>query len=394
MKTKPTPVTLAMKNPELARSLEDLVRSFPGFVPVAVNGVTPEGLLIYEIGKDDEKDLSKLLRMLGEKPAEEVAITAADPKPDLLIRAMRAGIKDFLPQPIQSEDVSQALRRYKLYVANAAKVRPMKLGNVVTLVGSKGGIGTSSLAVNLAYELNGASSRSASLIDMRNPLGDIPLFLDLEYSYTWGEVARNLNRLDATFLKGIMSVHSSGLSVLPSPGAGHEDVVMNREVIEGLFNVLKEAFTHTVVDADSGFDDVTLKVLDMSDVVLLVLVLSLPCLANAKKLMETYRRIDVTLGDKIKLVINRHLSGSDISVSEAEEIMGQEILWQIPNDYQTTLSAINQGAALAEVAPKSPVTRAIGGLARHLAKVPKVPEAKKGTFLNKVFRKTQPAAQA
>jgi pilus assembly protein CpaE len=118
-----------------------------------------------------------------------------------------------------------------------------------------------------------------------------------------------------------------------------------------------------VIDVGQSLDSTSLKILEMSDTLLLVATLSLPCLTNVKRLLWTFRKLGYPQDASVKIVINRHQKNSVISVKEAEESLKKEFFWLIPNDFSTTMSAINQGKILSSVARGSEITESFRKLA-------------------------------
>lgn len=385
------PVVLAIEDPQAKAELERRFRDLPGFELCRDVADAPTGLQVLGIGADAEKDMQRALMRLGAGLPGEIFLTGKDPDPGLLLRAMRAGIKEYLVQPVTDGDFASAIERFRKRQGCRNPDTTTK-GKLVMVTGAKGGIGVTTVATNLAFELGRLEPGTTALLDLGRPMGEVPIFLDLEYRYTWADVAENIARLDATYLESAMTRHASGLWVLPSPGVldegGLEPAVLRRLLAE-----LRNRFGRVVIDDNGSLDDASLEALEAADVVLLVMALSLPCLARVKQILETLRTMRPLVCRKIQLVANRHLSASEIGVAEAEEILQQKIFWLVPNDYAATLSAINQGKPLAEAEPKSPATRAIAALAQELTqrKLPK--KEKAGLSLWKKLR-NRPAQTA
>jgi pilus assembly protein CpaE len=145
-------------------------------------------------------------------------------------------------------------------------------------------------------------------------------------------------------------------------------------------------FDYIVIDGGQALDDISLKILEMSDTVLLVAILSLPCLTNVKRLLWIFQKLGYPKQEMIKVVINRHhKKKSVISSKEAEESVNQKIFWFVPNDYPTTMSAINQGKTLSSVAPGAEVSKNVRELASRLLEKGEK-EKGKGRFWSEVFR--------
>ncbi|MGE4292477.1 MAG: CpaE family protein [Desulfovibrio sp.] len=328
----------------------------------------PSEILIYEVDPHSEQDVARLGGILAGQTQGEIFLTCAEPSPEFLIRAMRAGIHEFLPLPVPPQELARSLARYVARRRGAEPAPVCGEGKVTLVAGVKAGTGATTLAVNLACALQARGERTV-LLDLRRPLGETPLFLDLEYAYTWGEAAQNLERLDPTYLDSLLARHSSGLSVLASPGGATTAPGQGAHLGETAFRIISElrkGFDHVVVDSDAGLDGYGLRDADAADQIWLVMNPSLPCLAHAKRVLEDLRQ-GGDLEGKVRIVASRQLKNSDIGTQDMEEILQKRIHASLPDDYAAVLAAMNQGRALAETAPKSPLTRAVERLARDLA---------------------------
>jgi len=121
-----------------------------------------------------------------------------------------------------------------------------------------------------------------------------------------------------------------------------------------------------IIDGGHSLGRITSKTLEMSDRVLLISIMSLPCLSNTKKLLESFRTLGYPRKEKIKIVVNRYEKNSEISLKDAEESIHSDIFWTLPNSYKTTMAAINQGKPLSDVAPNSSITKSVKRLADTL----------------------------
>ncbi len=234
----------------------------------------------------------------------------------------------------------------------------IKHGTIINVISSKGGVGTTTIAVNLAVSLAAEKNNpSVALIDMNLLFGDIPLFLEIEPKYNWSEITKNISRLDDNFLKNILSVDASGVCVLPSPSYLSDPNVETIEFLSHLIMLMQRMFDFIIIDGGQPWDDISLAILEMSDIALLVSILTPPCILNTKKLLKSFRDLGFPLDENIKMVVNRYLKKSHISLADAEASFEKDIFWNIPNDYQTTINAINEGKALAQSAPGEAITK-------------------------------------
>jgi len=360
-------IRLEVRNQQVKKDLEEIISSIKEAL-LEKSASASCDILILEIGEDLKKEVQLIQAILTSGTALEVFLTSSRIEPDLLIQALRTGAKEFFSQPIKKEEVREALLKFK---ERKESIKPRKdkkrSGKIIDVIGSKGGIGTTTIAVNLATDLKKSQgSPSVALIDMNLIFGEIPIFLNVDSAFNWGEVARNVSRLDATYLMSILSKHSSGVYVLPSPTGLDGVNVATPEIIEKILLEMQEVFDFIIVDGGQSLDDVSLKILEMSDNVLLVAILSLPCLTNVKRLLWTFRKLGHPPEENTKIVMSRYHKKSVISLKEAEESLNKKIFWVVPNDYLTTMTAINRGKTLSSVAPKEEITQNLTELASSL----------------------------
>src|SRR6185437_14090002 len=208
-------------------------------------------------------------------------------------------------------------------------------------------------------------------------LGDADVFLDTIPDYSLVDVAQNVSRLDFTLLKRSLTKHSSGLFLLPRPVQMEDMALITVDDLQRVIGLLKATFTHLVLDLSKGYSPLDLMALQMSNHALLVTQLDLPCLRNVVRLLMSFGEMK-DMADKVKIVCNRvGLDVGNIGLKKAQDTIGREIYWQLPNDYRTMVEVRNNGVPLIEQAPKAAITQAIIGLSQALGGTPKTetPEA-------------------
>jgi len=204
------------------------------------------------------------------------------------------------------------------------------------------------------------------LLDLDLALGDVDVFLDTIPEYTLADVAQNIERLDLTLLKKSLTVHSSGIHLLPRPIQLEDSRLITPDNLQRVIGLLKTSFTHMVIDTSKGFSSLDIMAMQMSDHILMVTQLDLPCLRNVVRMMMTFDE-DPDLREKVKVVVNRQGQESgQISYKKAQETIGREIFWQIPNDYRVMAEVRNNGVSLLDHAPKAGITHSLGQLADTL----------------------------
>jgi pilus assembly protein CpaE len=358
---------LDIKNPSVKTKLEEIIQATEGLQVLGSRDPSQADLVIVELGRDMDRDLQSLQAEIEQGASHELFVTCENIDRGVVAKAIRAGAKEYLAQPLDESEVKQALERCIKRRTDYKEKLPAKFGQVVHVIGSKGGVGTTTIAVNLAVSLaEGTDLVSVALVDMNTVFGEIPLFMDIEPEHHWGEAAKNMHRLDSSFLMNILVKHDSGVYVLPSPSHLDFDKAATGEVIPQLLGFMTKVFDFVVIDGGNTLGDPSLSALQMADQVFLVCNQCLPGLANANKLMKSFQQIGYPEKARVKVIVNRYKASAGISAKNAEEGIGQPVFWTIPSDSESTMAAINEGKVLSQIVRRSSVTKAIRGLAGTL----------------------------
>ncbi|HZZ71919.1 MAG TPA: pilus assembly protein CpaE [Pirellulales bacterium] len=320
---------------------------------------------IVAMDQDPDKALALVESLSQSAPDCHILVLSSSTDGNLILRAMRAGAKEFLSQPIKVEDLVGALERLseRRFGRGDSKARG---STVIAVAGATGGVGTTSVAVNLGCILAADPKRTVALVDLDLALGDADVFLDTIPDYTLVDVAQNVTRLDFSLLKRSLTKHSSGLYLLPRPVQLGDAAHIKPEDLQRVMGLLKATFSHLIVDLSKGFTPNDMVALEMAAEILLVTQLDLPCLRNVVRLMMSFSETE-GLKDKVKVIVNRAgLDAGQISLKKAQETVGREIFWQLPNDYRVMVEVRNNGVPLIEQAPKAAITNSLRQLADAL----------------------------
>jgi len=319
---------------------------------------TKPEIALIAMDSDSEKAIQLVSEIATKAPDCTLLVSSGSTDGRLILESMRAGAKEFLTEPLKSEDLAAALQRVNRVKSQGNETTHQGC-RVISVAGATGGVGTSSIAVNLACSLATDKSNSVVLVDLDIALGDADVFLDTIPEYTLADVAQNVARLDLTLLKKSLTKHSSGLHLLPRPVQLEDARLITPDSLQRVIGLLKTSFTHVVIDTSKSYSDLDMQAFHLSDDSLMVTQLDLPCLRNVVRLMMTFDE-DPALRDKIKIIVNRvGQESGQISLKKAQETIGRDIFWQIPNDYRVMVEVRNNGVPLIQHAPKAGITSSI-----------------------------------
>lgn len=327
-------------------------------------------LVVISLDGDQSKALQLIGQLTTEFPALPILAVSGRGDGQSILQALRSGAKEFLTAPVVLEELLQALQRLRQNratdVVGGTNGTTSTTSMVISVIGSKGGIGCTSLAVNLGCSLASDAANNVALVDLDLALGDCDVALDLMPDYTLADVAMNIDRLDMQFLRRSLSKHSSGLSLLPHPVQMEDIGLIHEDHLQRVIGLLRASYNVLIFDVSKRFTPMDLTALRMSDAVLLVAQLDLTCLRNVVRMLHTFGA-EEGLQEKIKTVINRSgMDDCEITLKKAEETVGQQIYWQIPNDFKAVQGARNAGLPLLQHAPRSKAQQSIMGLANAL----------------------------
>jgi pilus assembly protein CpaE len=312
-----------------------------------------------------ERSLEKLKLVLGRFPQINIFAVCNDKSSDTILKVMRAGATEYLLKPVAELDLASALQKLgRLWLVRPAP--EAETGRVFTVFSPKGGVGVTTLSINIATHIHQTTRKPTIIVDLDLYAGDVTTFLNLKPSYTISDVTSNITRLDRNFLQGVITKHESGVHVLAEPQKVEEGASISGDDIRKVLSLLKTMFSYIIIDTESSFHSSTMTAMEMSDMILLVFVMSLPGIKDVQRYLSYLETIGIQ--DKIRLVVNRYLKKGDIKIEDAEKVLKRPIFWSIPNDYETGVNCLNKGQPVTLCNPKSQLNLAIKDLATKLAR--------------------------
>lgn len=345
----------------------------------AVNQSQPD-ILILDATCDSQTELAGLERITLRHPGMAVILLCPAQSPEFLIEVMRIGVREVLSPPVTKQALQAAVDRVQ---HRAVLMRPpARKGKVLAFIACKGGSGATFLAANLGYALAAAHGRKVALFDLNLQFGDASLFVsDRTPDNTIADVAKNIQRLDASFLASSMVQVLPDFGVLAAPESPERAAEVRPDHIEALISLAAAHYDFVILDMGRTLDAVSVKALDHADVIFPVLQETLPFIRDAKRLLATFQSLGYGK-DKIHLIVNRYEKGGDIRLEDVEHTLGMKVFRTVPNSFDAVSASVNQGVPVMKIAGHDPVTKTLVRWGHDLAAGP-VP--KKGGWLAHLF---------
>jgi pilus assembly protein CpaE len=343
--------------------------------------------VIIELSSQPEQSLALISRINDGCPSMVIISASRSASPDLILRSLRAGAREFLRLPIIGEELTTVLDRTAEFCAEQNR-GTRKRGRTAAVFSNKGGCGTSFIATNVAA----AAAGPTALVDLNLQSGNLDLFLGMDSKFSIVDLIRNRARLDAALLKSYLAPHSARLALLPAPHeAGAADDIEPEQVFDAL-EALRERYDYVVMDLPHTFDSITLAALDQADDILLVLTLDIPSIRSAQRALAIFDKLGYPR-QKVHIIVNRMTKQVDLDLQKVERVLGERVAGVVQNDFRMVVNSINLGTPLVEAQPSSAIAADIRRIIPKIFSTPEAaePEPRKG-LLGSLFRRPSAAA--
>lgn len=322
-------------------------------------------IAIVDINLDPERAFNVAEQVKLRLANVHLVMTSPTGAPDTILRAMRAGAQEFLPQPFNWSEVLKSLdsisKRVDLHTAKS-----VERGHIIAASSNKGGVGSTTAATNIAACLV-AQNKSVCLVDLVLQFGSVTSFLNIDTSYTILDLVKNLKRIDPLFLDGSLVKHASGIRVLAEPFYAEDARRITPADIDEILDVLAQSFDFVVVDTPKEFDDMLALVLDKANLILFITEMDVPSLKSAHRALELFERMGI-YDKKIRLILNRYVKSKLMTLESVERALGVKVFWTLPNNYPVAIAAVNQGLSIQECDPRSDIAKSYAGLTDEVLK--------------------------
>lgn len=381
--TKELTVIFDISNPSRAKAFLEHTNALPG-VKSLQGGISPdtrEGLDIVVI--DDEQSsmelFGKIKSLKSNFPQASIFVISENKDPQQIIEAMKAGASEYLVEPVEEKALHNAIEEVRAKMANSGKLAQ---GSVYSFISSKGGVGTTTLAVNVAASFADGKKKAVALLDMCFQSGDASVLLDIVPQTTITDICESIHRLDVSFLRGAMTSHNTGLSFLAAPQNPEDSEDITSAHVSSILDLSKRLFDYVVLDcASMHINETTMEAFKRSDKVFVVTDMSVPSIRNTVRICKLIQKLGIDL-NKVEIIINRFIKGGALSLKEIEKNFGKPAYWLIPNDFSEVVSSINRGIPLVKLQPGAPFSKNIQTLTKKLLNQLEEPEFRgiRGTF--------------
>ncbi len=330
-------------------------------------------VVLMDINMPDSDGIAASQTITKNVPGTQIIIMSVQSEADYLRRAMLAGARDFLMKPFSGDELVEAVRRIhetrpelpqaiipsKLDGDPGASRKAGRLGKVVSVFSPKGGLGCTTVAVNVATVLAGEGYKTL-LIDGSLQFGDVALMLNMKSTMSIVDLIENLSDLDADLVSSVLLEHETNLKVLLAPPRPEMAELATVEGVKALLKTLRALFDYIIIDTSSGLDDVNLAWLDSADRIILLARQNLPSIKNVSRFFDLSEVLDYEQ-DKVLLIVNHASKKSRITVKDIEEKLNWSVSVVIPEDDAAHLAA-DLGEPLVSQAwrrRRRPITRAL-----------------------------------
>ena len=307
----------------------------------------------------------------------DAAIVATGPihSAEFVIQVMRAGALEYLRRPVEADDLSAALAKVGRTRRGAAP--ETRASSITAVFSPTGGVGVTTLAISLGMALAESSVKKVLLLELDTRPSDVMTFLDIRPPYSVADAIHNIDRMDESFIQGVVVKYDNGLFVLTAPH-GVEPGPFDGERVQMMLDIFRSHFDHIVIDCRHDYDAGTLAALDAADIVLLLAAPNVGSIRSVASALAAFRQTGLEIS-KVRAVISRERTGVDVDAKHVKETLGLPLFWATPNDYASTVAAINHGRPLMSAAPRSKLMANVRGLAEKLSTMgkPSAPDSKR-----------------
>ena len=301
-------------------------------------------VVFLDLARDSENYFSFGSQLRRIRPSIKLVAcsSSAAPSQQLLLEAMRSGVQDFLTKPVSLAPLKEILLRF---MQEPETRNRESLEKVVVVMGSKGGVGTTTVAVNLGVQLASHTQKRVVLLDFARPLGNVHLLLDLHAKFGIRDAVESLDRLDSHFFSGLLTHHKTKLEILSGAMQAEEWQSIAVPPLERIVNVAQSNFDIVLVDFGSQFSSEWSQVLRTARMILLVAETNVPALWTLERRLLALKGFGID-PERARVIINRWHKGDDETLKSIQKNISRPVFACLPNDFRKASEAANLGTPI------------------------------------------------
>lgn len=322
-------------------------------------------LAVLGIGRTQESSVELVAGVREGLPSCGIIVLSDRDTPEVILACMRAGAQEFLTVPLSFPELDRAVDRLRK-LRTQLSAPPPRRGRVVAVMPAKGGVGATSVAVNLALALTVHSRRRVALVDLNQQGGDATFMLNADGPPSLASVLPG-RELTEELVRDVLASHRTGLRLLTVFDRPEESRSLRKDQVPELYGVLSTLFEDVVVDVGRHVDGRVRELFDLADEIFLVSGLDAGTVHSTRRSLELLKRLEVD-PSRIRLVVNRHQDGK-ISNEDLQTAVGAGVFWSLPNDYRPMSSALDAREPVVLDSPGSRLARSYRTFAATLVEM-------------------------
>ncbi len=345
----------------------------------AIRAQAPEVILL---DMEDAPDLALrfALFLIDQNPSLVFIAVGPVLTSDQLLAAMRAGVTEYLPKPVDPDDLRGAAARAAQKLRKPSSDQQRQAGKILAFFSPKGGGGSTTLATNLAIVVHRTTQKRTLLVDLDLEMGESALVLGVQPRFNFVDFVENFRRMDAGLLASYIERHESGVHLLSAPFQPEKAEAVTAEQIRRILAFLRQHYDYIIVDTPRSFAPPILAVFEAADQVYIVSTVDLPSLRNIQRGFPLLKRVLTGGPDQVRLVLNRYDPGDSISPADVERSLGLKVFWKVSNDYDAVMGSVNSGKPIVLNGGRSSYTKDVRGLAAVVTGVSSAGKGSRGAL--------------
>jgi pilus assembly protein CpaE len=346
---------------------------------ISMSGELKPDIVLMDINMPGIDGITASEAITQQVPFTQIIMMSVQGEADYLRRSMLAGAREFLIKPFSSDELISSIRRVYELGASRRQAMPAasppsprleerprdELGKIVAVFSPKGGVGCSTLAINLAIALHRAAGKPVAVVDGSLQFGDVAVLLNLQANRSLADLAPHIDELDHDLLNHVVLEHESGIKALLAPPRPEMADLIAPGVLNTILDELRNLYAYIIVDTPNTLADATLTILDTADRVVLITTPDIPSIKNAKLFFEVTEALEYPL-DKTILILNKADRNANIRASDIHGSIKHPVAASVPLDERTATTAANQGVPFMISARGTPLAQAVMALGLHV----------------------------